>query len=243
MRIHFMVFAFLALVTVTSTPMLRAEETPQPALVFYASSSGKPTFDQGEGGGNPFASALVELLQSRDLGLGAFSTQLRVLTVKKSGGRQQPEVPSSPHPADWKIAPKAEGERRVALVLVYSDYSGLGEAKSLPGAKRDAGRVSDALNAAGFETKSILDPIRAHLGDELAAFASRSEGADVALVYTTGHGVQVAGKVYLLPGDFPVSQRAGALAEFAIPLDAISAVPRAKRTNLVMYGGCRDNPF
>ena len=79
--------------------------------------------------------------------------------------------------------------------------------------------------------------------DELAAFAKRSEDADVALVYATGHGVEVANSVYLLPGDFPVAQRASALAEFAIPLKAISAVPRAKRTNLVMYGGCRDNPF
>jgi hypothetical protein len=41
-------------------------------IYLYASQKGKPTLDQGEGGGNPFASALVELLSRKTLMFEAF---------------------------------------------------------------------------------------------------------------------------------------------------------------------------
>ena len=42
-------------------------DVPSP-LIFHASQSGKVTLDEGEGGGNPFASAFIEALRHRDLG-------------------------------------------------------------------------------------------------------------------------------------------------------------------------------
>ncbi len=234
--------AILVAVPIFSAAKPRAESSAPPPQIFYASSSGKVTLDQGEGGGNPFASALIELLGHAELGFGDFANQLKELTSKKSGGRQNPDVPSQLQTVDWKLAPKAAGERRIAIVFVFSDYSS-GGARSLPGAKRDAGRVSEALKNAGFETATVVDPNRSSLKEELAAFARRSLDSDVALIYTTGHGVEVSGNVYLLPGDYPIAQRAAALSEYGLQVAEIAAVPRAKRANLVLYGGCRDNPF
>jgi uncharacterized caspase-like protein len=77
----------------------------------------------------------------------------------------------------------------------------------------------------------------------LRGFATRSAKADVALVYTTGHGVDVSGRVYVLPGDYPISRGNEALPTLALGLTDLGLSARAKRCNLVFYAGCRNNPF
>lgn len=131
----------------------------------------------------------------------------------------------------------------MGLVVVFSDYSASGGAKSLPGAARDLSRIGQAFEQAGFETQKVLDPDRAKLQTILREFADRSAVSDVAAVYTTGHGVEVNGAVYLLPGDYPVSQGDTALSQRAIRLTELGAASRARHANLIFYGGCRNNPF
>jgi hypothetical protein len=46
------------------------ENTWGETLLFHASASGRQTMDEGEGGGNPFASALIEILQKKEVRLG-----------------------------------------------------------------------------------------------------------------------------------------------------------------------------
>ena len=77
----------------------------------------------------------------------------------------------------------------------------------------------------------------------LGEFAAKSAGYDAAAIYTTGHGLELEGAVYLLPGDFPASQGKAALGTHALPLREIAKAAKARRVNLVFYGGCRDNPF
>ena len=240
---NFASFAGAFIITMGAVTNICAQSSPNAPLVYYAASTGHQTLDQGEGGGNPFASALIELIDRTDLSLDVFTQQLKEMTAKKSHGRQLPDVPVHPEPAGWRFSPKIHGERRQALVLVYSDYSASGGAKSLPGAKHDAERITAALKRAGFETESVIDPKRSNLKPVLASFATRSSDADVALVYTTGHGVEVDGTVYLLPGDYPVARPSEALADDAIAIPTISANVRARHANFVFYGGCRDNPF
>ncbi len=216
---------------------------PPAPILLYASQPGQQTLDQGEGGGNPFASALIELLSHPDLSLAAFPSELRRLTVRKSDGFQTPDVPSRAEPARWKIRPKPADETRMAMVIVFSDYSASGGATSLPGAKHDASRIAAALTGAGFQTEGIVDPNRIELPDMLRRFAERSAAAEFAIMYVTGHGVEVNGTVHLLPGDYPVSERNGALAQKAVPLSQFARSTRARHANLVFYGGCRDDPL
>lgn len=91
-------------------------------LIFHASTSGQQTLDRGEGGGNPFASSLIEILGRPETRLAELPDALRVLTVKKSSGAQTPDVPSAVSPKDWRLVPPQSGEKRIALVLVVSDY-------------------------------------------------------------------------------------------------------------------------
>ena len=213
-------------------------------IYLYASQTGRPTLDQGEGGGNPFASALVELLARDSLTFEAFRTELIALTGRKSGGFQRPEVSNGMKLGAWRLLPKPPAERRVALVVVFSDYSAAGAVPSLPGAKHDMHRVAVALARAGFEVQTVADPDRARLEIALSELAERSTTSEVAVLYTTGHGAEVEGVVYLLPGDSALSQVSSIRwKERSVRLTTLAAALRASRANLVFYGGCRDSPF
>lgn len=223
-----------------AAPMASTRQAP---LVFHATSSGKQTLDQGEGGGNPFASALIDILRRPTVKLGELPAALRDLTHEKSRGFQTADVPVAPIASRWQVLPSASGERRIALVLIVSDYSRSGGAPSLPGARHDGERVRAALEAAGFATRLELDLDADGMQRTLAQFSAASEHADAAAIYTTGHGVERAGVVYLIPGDYPIAQRNGALATRAVPLSDIRSSLKARHVNLLFYGGCRDDPL
>jgi hypothetical protein len=211
-------------------------------FVFYASGSGHQTLDQGEGGGNPFASSLVEILQQNEMRLADFPETLRALTVKKSQGFQTPDVPKVASAQDWKLVPWHSNEKRIALVLVVSNYEGSG-VSSLPGAAHDARRMAAALAKAGFETELALDLDLSGMREKLTEFETASSGSDVAAIYTTGHGIEFNGVAYIVPGDFPLSLGNTALRSKALPLPEIEKAVHARKINLVFYGGCRDNPL
>ena len=212
-------------------------------LIFYASQSGAQTLDAGEGGGNPFASAFIETLQMPHVELAELPTTLARLTFQKSAAFQIVEGPKGKGNGKWQLVPRAADEQRIALVMVVSDYTRAQGAQSLPGAERDARRVAEALHAAGFSTEITLDATLPEMQRKLAEFGRRSEAADAAVIYTTGHGVEVDGMVYLLPGDFPASDGNSALTTRALRISEIAGSVRARKASLILYGGCRDNPF
>lgn len=212
-------------------------------LIFHASTSGHDTLDEGHGGGNPFASALIETLSKSPLNLVDLASGVRKLTAKKSDGFQNADIPKKLSPPQWSMLPPASGERRLALVMVVADYSKVGLAQSLPGAKHDAERVAASLKRAGFSTEVALDLDLTAMKRRLAAFAEQSAQHDAAVIYTTGHGMEVSGTVYLLPGNYPIQQRTAGLAANALRLSDISASMHAKQVNMLFYAGCRGNPW
>lgn len=220
----------------------RSTESPLP-LIFLASQSGQQTLDADAEGGNPFASALIELLQDADMTLARLPTALQSLTARKSGGMHTPDVPVGVGDTSLRFGRRAASERRLALVIVVSDYAASPGAQSLPGARHDAGRIAAALERSGFNTQIVIDRRRTEFRQALADFAARSALADFAAIYTTGHGVEVGGQVHLLMGDYPIDKGSTALASNSVRLEEIAASARARRGNLVFYGGCRDNPF
>jgi hypothetical protein len=235
-------FTFAAFIQSCTSNRSTSEHFEGPTFV-YASQSGHPTIDQGEGGGNPFASALVELAGRDALMSDDFLHGLVELTAKKSGGLQYPDIRGAAWQIAWRVSPKPVGERRVALVLVFSDYTFSRGLASLPGARRDASRVSQTLTGAGFFTQTCIDPNTTELTNSLQTFTDISSCSQVALLYVTGHGVEVDGTVYLLPGFFPISKGQVALREYGIPIFSLGSTLHATHVNLLLYGGCRNNPL
>ncbi|AUB81423.1 caspase family protein [Candidatus Thiodictyon syntrophicum] len=209
--------------------------------IFYASQSGRPTLDQGEGRGNPFATSLIELLARPSLKYSELRTDIVSLTQHKSRGFQVPDVPAVETdwtPAAWQLKPAASEEKRMAFIFVYSDYEKAG-VSSLPGAERDLGRVTDALVQAGFAVETAANPTKQELQRALADFSRRSASADAATIYVTGHGFEQNGKVYLAPNDYPFKQGAKVLSEMGIDIVGLGNYLKAKSANMVFYGGCR----
>ncbi len=211
-----------------------------PALVF-ATRSGGTTIDRDAFGGNPFATALIQLTSEASIPFQKFPKRLRALTVRASQRHQVPQWTRWPERLRWSFQPEpGSRERRCALVLIVSDYAGAGLAP-LAGAAHDERRVSEMFAAHGFSVVQGVAPDRAALLDALAQFRRISRKHDAAAIYSTGHGVESNGNVYLLPGDYPLRDGCSSarLRVRAVSVERIAAACHATTLNLVFFAGCR----
>jgi Caspase domain len=211
----------------------RRTANPAKPVFLYGSLSDRPTYDTVAGGGNPFAAALVEALAAKSASFATFTADLVELTAKRSRGLQQAEVIGGKHLSQWQVLPRSNDEKSIALVVVFSEYDGTPHGRSLPGAKRDACRVAQALWKAGFAVTRLIDPDRTTLEQTIDDFANRTSHADVALIYTTGHGVETDGTARVL---VPY-KRAGGSNDLAVT--ELANATRARQANLIFYAACR----
>jgi hypothetical protein len=134
----------------------------------------------------------------------------------------------------------ARAETRVALVIGNSAYMHGG---ILSNPANDAVIVADALRRVGFAVTSRSDLDRNGLESALKSFTRAAAGADIALVYYAGHGIEKGGTNYLVPVD--ASLAADSDVDFeTVPLDLVMhAVSGATKLKVVILDACRDNPF
>ena len=135
----------------------------------------------------------------------------------------------------------ANAERRVALVIGNAAYKAVVE---LPNPRKDARDVAAALKAAQFaEVVERYDLGIQQMRDALAAFEDKATGADWAVVYYAGHGIEVDGRNYLVPVDAQL-KRATDVEDETLPLDRVLArMAAAGKLQLVILDACRFNPF
>ncbi len=131
--------------------------------------------------------------------------------------------------------------RRVALVIGNSAYTSV---SALENPKNDAAALAETLRAIGFdEVRELLDLDQTAFRRALRDFTALAAGAETAVVYYAGHGVEVDGRNYLVPVDAMLGQATDAEFE-AIPLDSVrTAVSGASSLRLVILDACRNNPF
>ncbi len=140
-------------------------------------------------------------------------------------------------------APSVEAlaEKRVALVIGNSNYQ---QVKALANPEQDAKAFAALLRDAGFD---VVDA-RTNLGSSemrraLREFSDKVIGADMAVVYYAGHGIEIEGTNYLLPVDAVLKRDLDAEDE-AVSLDRILRVLEpVQQLRLVILDACRDNPF
>lgn len=131
-------------------------------------------------------------------------------------------------------------QTRVALVLGNGAYE---HAPQLPNPTLDATEVGAALDRLGFEVLMRTDLTAAGMRAAVRDFSIAMEGAELALFFYAGHGIQVAGRNYLLPVDADVEREADVELS-TIPLDLILAqMDRSSATRVVFLDACRNNPF
>lgn len=141
------------------------------------------------------------------------------------------------------VAPQtvaAGAGRRVALVIGNGAYA---HVKALPNPPNDARAIAKSLRDIGFTVAEGVDLDRAAMQTMTRDFLRNAAGAQIALVYYAGHGVQIAGRNYLIPVDVRLDQGKSAT-ETMIDMDTILAgLDDEVRTNILIFDACRNNPM
>ena len=134
----------------------------------------------------------------------------------------------------------AEELKGVALVIGESKYETL---TALVNPNQDARDIDDLLGDLGFEVDRVLNADGEELREAIADFIEDAADADVALVYYSGHGIEVGGQNYLVPVDatFDTPDAAGeALVAVQPMLDELAKVAPV---SIVLLDACRSDPF
>jgi uncharacterized caspase-like protein len=136
---------------------------------------------------------------------------------------------------------EARADRFVALVVGNSKYE---KVSPLPNAQRDAAAVADRLRELGFDVTEVFDGDAFTLNRAAERFVSQARGADLALFYFAGHGIQLFDQNFLLarnvdPGQLSRVDDLGLdLTRFMTTLRNSGAVRQA-----LLIDACRNNPF
>ncbi|NNE23286.1 MAG: hypothetical protein HKN11_11830 [Rhizobiales bacterium] len=135
----------------------------------------------------------------------------------------------------------ATAEKRVALVIGNSNYQ---NAPPLKNPLNDAEAVAKLLSRLGFDVVKGIDLTDRDFARTISTFAKRlDKGADAALFFYAGHGLQVKGKNYLVPVDAELASEASLDFETVRLQTILSLMERTRRTNLVFLDACRNNPM
>ena len=131
-------------------------------------------------------------------------------------------------------------EKRVALVIGNGAYKAPLELVNPP---EDARAVAQSLSRLGFEVIQGYDLKGTEMTAKLKDFARAVQGADAALFFYAGHGMQVAGENYLIPVDAVLKSEAD-LDFDAVKLDTVMRqLLREAKVKIVILDACRDNPL
>ena len=128
--------------------------------------------------------------------------------------------------------------KKVALVIGNSNYATLGK---LPNPKNDADAISSTLRGMDFQVTELNDVTVQDFAKALSQFHRLANGADVALIYYSGHGLQLNSENYLIAVDATLDFDTS-LNYQAIPLTAVLDATKGADTTLVYVDACRSIP-
>lgn len=131
----------------------------------------------------------------------------------------------------------AAGEQRIALVIANNDYAGGWQPLVSP--QNDRVALRDALFKAGFATMELCNGSLDDLRKGLSAFSDRAKGADVALIYFAGHGIEWNGNGYAVPVDSTLNEALAQPATHLLPVDALNRAVADARVSILLLDACR----
>jgi hypothetical protein len=138
----------------------------------------------------------------------------------------------------------AAAEKRVALVIGNSAYQSV---PRLSNPKNDAVLVADTLQRLGFVLVgggAQVELDKAGFDQAVQKFGNQLIGADVALFYYAGHGIQLRGTNYLVPITANPARETDVdfqMVDVALVLRQMEGA--GTKLNIVILDACRNNPF
>lgn len=145
--------------------------------------------------------------------------------------------PGEPQAQTGSAAPVTRGHR-LALVIGNGKY----KSRPLRNPENDADDVAAVLKELGFEVISIRNADAVQMRKGFDEYLKKLRTSEVGLVYFSGHGVEYAGRNYLLPVDFQANE------EDEVPRQAtdltilVDKVTKAHgKLNIVIVDACRSS--
>jgi len=134
----------------------------------------------------------------------------------------------------------AHAAARVALVIGNGAYQ---NTPALPNPLNDATDFSGSLKRLGFEVKTLQNASFDEMRRALIAFSQGARGAEFAVIFFAGHGMELNGENWLVPIDAQLAS------DLDVPNETIGlqqftrAVSHTSSLGLVILDACRNNPF
>lgn len=129
---------------------------------------------------------------------------------------------------------------RVALVIGNSKYE---NTEPLANPRNDAEAISEKLRKLKFTVFDGYDLSRNKFEELIRDFVRGAEGADAAVFFYAGHGLEVGSINYLVPVDANIRDETDLEFETININDILRFMEREQRTNLIFLDACRDNPM
>lgn len=130
--------------------------------------------------------------------------------------------------------------KNVALVIGNAEYEAV---EQLANPVNDATAVAQALESQGFEVLTRTNLGRVEMRQVLRDFRTLADSAETALVYYAGHGIEIAGRNYLMPVDAVLLDERDASLEMVDADQVLRQISGATRLKMVVLDACRNNPF
>ncbi len=128
----------------------------------------------------------------------------------------------------------------VALVIGQSAYDGI---QALPNPANDAREMVKLLTDLGFDARGVTDRDASRLRRDLERFAEDAEGADVALLYYSGHGIEAGGENWLIPVDAGPTALEAADDSLVALSSILDELKKTVPVTIVLLDACRTSPF
>lgn len=138
-------------------------------------------------------------------------------------------------------ASHAQSGKRMALVIGNAAYVG---EKALRNPVNDAVDMAAVLQRAGISVQRHTNVGRTEMNRAIESFMQAAEGAELAVVYYSGHGMQAGGEAFLVPTDAKINSERDVRSE-GIRLGELMDDLEGKRirNTLLIIDACRDNPY
>jgi len=137
--------------------------------------------------------------------------------------------------------------KRVALVIGNAKYGPQDrpDDADLINPVNDALRMTETLEGLGFKVTCKTNLTRSHFRRAIDEFIAEAAGAesDAALLFYSGHAVEVDGINYMVPVNAEMLSGADLSAETINVTEKLRMLRQAAKVSLVFLDACRDNPF
>lgn len=134
----------------------------------------------------------------------------------------------------------ADAGNRIALVIGNSNYE---NTPALSNPVNDADDLAAALRRVGFDVDLERNLTKQGMEAAITRFSRKAQGADAALFYYAGHGMQYRGGNYLMPVDARLEDEFNLNFELTRLDDVLFGLERASGVKILILDSCRNNPL